>query len=469
MMLPLMRIARLAAVLLLCMGTLHAQPPATATITGVVFDSLFTRQALVGAQVWLEGTEQTARTDATGRFRFGSVAAGKYTVMVLHPTLDSAGVPAPSREIDVTAGDTLDVPLGTPSDRTVVRVLCASQPMDSATGLLVGTVAERGTGRSFEGATIQATWSVWTINKGVKQEVRNASATSDGTGTYRLCGVPTDVPVQLRTVTLTGAASVMELSLDGQLVAMRALLLEPRRAESEVSTTTPSRRATLTATVRMPNGWLVPAVQLSVIGVQEGAVSNDSGVVTLSNLPTGTQIVEFRALGFRPLRTRLALSANRVNRIDVMLDDRITDLTPVTVSALRRPRIVNEFDERRKSGRGVFFDEEYINKRRALGVNDVLTGIPGVKVTLYGYTSVVTMMRSGGMSDNMVDGCSPTYVVDGVRVSTDDSMFSIDNILRPQDIYGMEIYKSLAEAPPQYQVTGSGCGLIVIWTKRGRK
>jgi hypothetical protein len=464
-------LASVAGALAFGSSVLSAQSNSAATVTGIVFDSLFTQRALGGAQVWLEGTDRTAITDAEGRFRFQTIAPGRYTVTVLHAALDSIGVAAPSREIDVTAGATIDVSLGTPSDRTVLSVLCAAQPMDSATGLMVGSVSERGTGRVVEGATILATWSLWTLNKGLKQELRNASATADASGTFRLCGVPTDVPVQLRTVSLGGSAAVMETSLEGQAVAMRSLLLDPARAESD-STASPAigrSRASLTATVRTMSGRPIRGVQTSVIGVPDGALSNDSGVVAMTNLPTGTQVIEFRAIGYRPLRTRLALSARGSNRVDVTLDDRITELSPLTVSALRRPRITNEFEERRKSGRGVFFDEAYIAKRRSLGVNDIFYGVPGVKVSLSGYSSVVTIMRSGGMADNMVDGCSPTYFVDGIRISTDDGMFSIDNIIRPQDIVGMELYRSLAEAPPQYQQSGSGCGLILIWTKRGKR
>jgi hypothetical protein len=263
----------------------------------------------------------------------------------------------------------------------------------------------------------------------------------------------------------------METSLEGQSVALRSVMMAPARGEGEtvVAPDAVSNRASLTATVRTPSGRPLRGVQTSVIGVPEGAISNEGGVVTMADLPVGTQIIEFRAIGYRPLRTRLTLSVRAVNRLDVTLDDRITELSPLTVSALRRPRITSEFEERKKSGRGVFFDEEFIAKRRSLGVNDLFYGVPGVKVSLSGYSSVVTIMRSGGMADNMVDGCSPTYFVDGIRISTDDGMFSIDNIIRPQDILGMELYRSLAEAPPQYQQSGSGCGLILIWTKRGKR
>jgi hypothetical protein len=41
-------------------------------------------------------------------------------------------------------------------------------------------------------------------------------------------------------------------------------------------------------------------------------------------------------------------------------------------------------------------------------------------------------------------------------------------IPRPQDVYGIEIYRNLTGAPPQYQALNSTCGLILIWTTRGR-
>jgi hypothetical protein len=478
------------AVIVWC-GTAGAQEltfvrkePPVGTVTGVVFDSLVSKQVLAGAQLWLEGTELTATSDATGRYRFDKVPVGSYTLTVLHPLLDSLGVPAPSRELTVIDKKEAVVPMGTPSEATVLGVLCAAQRVDSASGVLVGSVSERGTGVALEGASVMASWSLYTIGKavgGLRQEVRTATSTTDASGTFRLCGVPVDVPVQLRTVALNGSTSVMETTLDGQYVGLRALRVEPARADEADATPAPLHgaptagasnaplKASLTATVRTPGGRPISGVQTSVIGVRAGAISNDSGVVTLADVPTGTQVVEFRAIGYRPLRTRVSLRGRGVNRLDVTMDDRLLQLAPINVvSTLQRERFISEFDLRRKGGGGVYFDQEWIRQRKALAVNDMLAGVPGVKVVQYGYSSVVTFQRSMGVTSPGIDGCRPTYFVDGIRVGTDDAAFTIDHFVRPEEMYGMEVYKNVANAPAQYQSTTTSCGLILVWTKRKR-
>ncbi|HEX4934451.1 MAG TPA: hypothetical protein VFV33_14780, partial [Gemmatimonadaceae bacterium] len=42
----------------------------------------------------------------------------------------------------------------------------------------------------------------------------------------------------------------------------------------------------------------------------------------------------------------------------------------------------------------------------------------------------------------------------------------LDAIMRPNDIEGIEVYKNVASAPPQYQPLDSSCGVILVWTRR---
>jgi len=37
----------------------------------------------------------------------------------------------------------------------------------------------------------------------------------------------------------------------------------------------------------------------------------------------------------------------------------------------------------------------------------------------------------------------------------------------PEEILAIEIYANLFSAPMQYQRLNSGCGVILVWTKRG--
>src|SRR5438067_1398337 len=39
--------------------------------------------------------------------------------------------------------------------------------------------------------------------------------------------------------------------------------------------------------------------------------------------------------------------------------------------------------------------------------------------------------------------------------------------LVPQEILAIKVYSTMFSAPPQYQRRDSGCGVILVWTKRG--
>jgi hypothetical protein len=68
----------------------------------------------------------------------------------------------------------------------------------------------------------------------------------------------------------------------------------------------------------------------------------------------------------------------------------------------------------------------------------------------------LNMTRAGG-------NCPPRILVDGSPVAGAD----VDEMVEPQDINGIEIYRGPSEVPGRWMANRSSCGLIVIWTKRG--
>jgi hypothetical protein len=85
-----------------------------ATITGTVFDSS-TGAPMPGAKVFLSGTEYATVSGDSGRFTLSGLPAGRYTIALTHPRLDSLGVFVPGRDVAATLGDTTSVALAVPS------------------------------------------------------------------------------------------------------------------------------------------------------------------------------------------------------------------------------------------------------------------------------------------------------------------------------------------------------------------
>jgi hypothetical protein len=66
-----------------------------------------------------------ATSDAMGRFRFDSVAPGRYSLSILHAVLDSFDLTSPTRVVDVPSEGTVTVDLATPSAATAYLMGCA--------------------------------------------------------------------------------------------------------------------------------------------------------------------------------------------------------------------------------------------------------------------------------------------------------------------------------------------------------
>src|SRR3989442_323580 len=120
-------------------------------VEGTVYDSLL-HAPLRGADVWVRGTEQHVQTDSDGRFHFDSIAPGRYTLLVSHPGLDSAGVFTLAVPVNITTSST-PLSVATPSLATLWRRPCGQElmtPPDS--GLAFGVLQDPKTQNHLAGA-----------------------------------------------------------------------------------------------------------------------------------------------------------------------------------------------------------------------------------------------------------------------------------------------------------------------------
>ncbi|MEW5929321.1 MAG: carboxypeptidase-like regulatory domain-containing protein [Gemmatimonadota bacterium] len=177
-----------------------------ARLVGVVRDSAGAGP-LPGVAVRLAGTPYAAQTGVDGRFRMGDLPEGRYRVEVDHPRLDSLGIPAPAREVELRRDGEARVELAAPSTHEIVALLCPGG-LAPRQGVLLGTVA--GGAAGVEGSAVTVDWSRWDVvneqfhaGSGagggppvvVSREGKQATAGLDERGRFRVCGVPADVPL----------------------------------------------------------------------------------------------------------------------------------------------------------------------------------------------------------------------------------------------------------------------------------
>jgi hypothetical protein len=117
------------------------------------------------------------------------------------------------------------------------------------------------------------------------------------------------------------------------------------------------------------------------------------------------------------------------------------------------------FEDRAKRGFGTFLTREDIDKRQPILLTDLFRSVPGLTVGFDGTNYIVQSSRSVGT------GCQVQWWVDGSPF--DNMAGDMDQMLRPDDIEAVEVYKSASEVPVQFQGRDASCGTVVVWTKRG--
>ena len=162
--------------------------------------------------------------------------------------------------------------------------------------------------------------------------------------------------------------------------------------------------------------------------------------------------------GLRAARTReMALREGDSLEVVIRLSPDTVLLDPLQVVATRhrRPTWVEEFYRRaEKDAHGWFVTREQIERRRASQTSDLLWMAPGIRL--------VAARRGGGYQVRGRGGCVPAVFVDGVRVP--GGAAAIDLWTTPRELEGIEIYHG-SEVPVEYAEPGSGCAVILFWTR----
>jgi hypothetical protein len=454
----------------------------TVVVTGFVLDSL-RELPLAGATVLISKTMFSATTDPSGRFRIVAhgLPDGVYQVGFFHPTLDSLGISPPTQPVMIGRGKASFVQLYVPSAQTVVASVCPDSSRTASRGLVIGVVRNASTDKPMPGVRVVLMWTgVSVAGNSVLKVPQATSVLTDDMGTFRACGVPTQTVARLQARTSTGASGWIDVSVPPDGLALRDVLLGERApavasVPSAPATTAPGApppatdsaahkppplgSAVLTGRVTSTEGKPLEGAMVLLLGTQLSARSTADGAFRLTGLPAGTQSVEVREIGYSPKRFAVDLSPRRPSTLAATLDERTTVLKTMEITAKRGSEIAG-FDQRKKTGLGYYMDRDQIEKSAAISTTDLFRQVPGLTVAWdgQGYQIQVNRASNAGM-------CPVAYYIDGSPfLSLGDD---IDQIVRPEDIAAIEVYKSSAETPMQFQGSDGGpCGTVVIWTKR---
>ncbi|MDB4884377.1 MAG: TonB-dependent receptor plug [Gemmatimonadetes bacterium] len=462
------------ALALFVAAPLGAQGTANGRLEGIVTDSVHA-SPLADADVSatrIDGASAAPRrtiTDKKGHYLFEELAPGRYAVSFASTLLDSLefGVaPAPAV---VVAGQTARADLATPSGRTLRDAACPGAGLRRWTGALLGVVTDAETQKPLAGAEVTVSWSELAIDsaaRDVSAKDRVARASTNASGQYRLCGVPTDERLELQ-IQYHGALgptrSIAVADAEGVLVRNSSfrVVMPGRVGQPEVARDAAERRRTGSASivgrVTRADGQPVAGAQLRLVNGASSARSDDKGEFALLGLPEGAQELEVRRLGYGIARRAVALPAGGSVRENVVME-RVVSLDSVRVVA-RRVRYAEFERNRMRYPGGVFLDEEEIERRGFKTLPLIISNIPGFRL--------ISMSRGRlGIQSTHLRSCEQdragTDRLDPLNLVV-DNMEHVEVVdVHFPEIAAIEAYPNGERAPFKY---ARACSVIVVWTR----
>lgn len=144
----------------------------------------------------------------------------------------------------------------------------------------------------------------------------------------------------------------------------------------------------------------------------------------------------------------------------------VLDSLRIVAETKRISLVLSGYYDRERTGLGHFIGPDKILDRiDTRNVTDFFWSVPGVRLmprsNLAG-SGYVPMMRAAATLQGL---CLPDVYLDGIPMSGADE---IDQFLSPFDIEAIEIYRSPSEVPAQFTTAAANCGVILLWTRKGR-
>jgi hypothetical protein len=441
-------------------GPGHHSDSLAGVLMGGLTDSVHHRP-LANAVVALAGTPRRATSGSDGTFRFDSLPAGSYTLVVSHPLLDTLGLDFTSRPIAVGTQREVRVELSTPSRAAIRDALCPRADPARAPGLILGRVRDADSDAPLVAASVSLAYSELRVSPatGVSRtwHVRKAAVTAGGR--YVICGLPGRVRGTLQAARGADATAEIPVALDDDTLLLRSMTIGSAVAAGD-STASSRSAAVLEGTVVGLDGQPVAGAEATVDGSPAAASTSAHGDFALRPLPSGTHELVVRKVGYDSVTVPVELTRREPRSVLVRLTARAPALATVHVSAATGSGLKRAgFDDRRAMGLGYFVTPAMIDSLRPRALSDLLGTAPGLQVTTTDWGTEVQSTRSTAL---MKDACVNVFVD---RTPWSSSMAGdLDTAFPVADVMAVEVYGG-GTVPSEFTVPGKSCATVVVWTR----
>lgn len=200
---------------------------------------------------------------------------------------------------------------------------------------------------------------------------------------------------------------------------------------------------------------------VSLLGSTVRVVTKTNGRFRIVDLPPGEYVLFVRRIGYAASSSTIELTAGDTLRPSFTLRGAVAELDTVVVADKGGLwPIERDFEDRRRKGFGHFLTQDQIERLNFVDLTDVLMTVPGV-------SPIMTNTRDPFLK------CPYQFFLDGTPLNNHKL---VETLPRPSEVFGVEVYSGPAEIPLQFKTkgpnanphSGSFCGVILVWTKRGK-
>jgi hypothetical protein len=432
------------------------------SLKGFVLDSVH-NAPLAKATISIEGTNRSTQTDGEGHYAIDSIPPGEYRIQVVHPILDTLGVTMRTPAYKFAAGEARDLDLTIPGGEQLANALCPAAQRMRGPGAMLGFVRDPDSKGPASGSKVQLVY--YELDPIGRKQLRQRESQVDSTGMYRICGLPKDMTGKVQVFRngvssgeVAAEASNGFITLRGFTVAGTQTVVEMKNDSGKVRKVALGT-ASVSGRVMNKKGEPLRDARVTLQGQGRTVITQPNGAFVLDSLPSGTQAIEVRRLGYSVTEVPVELSANNATPATITMSDAVPLLAAMRVEAAADKALSDiGYLQRKQMGMGYFLDGKQIN-HESMAFSDVLRVAPGLRIQPAGdgRTYVVTDSRSSG------NGCVNFYV-DGTPWQTMQAG-DIDTYVRPAELVAVEVYHG-SETPAQYTTPGqSSCATIVAWTQ----
>ncbi len=437
--------------------------PGFSKIQGFVIDSVH-NGPLSKAVLLVEGASRQTMTDADGRFSLDSIPPGDHRVLVLSAVLDTLGLTMRTPLHKFTADKTDEMDLSIPSPQRIANAICSSAQRGLGPAVMVGFVRDPETKEPAIGAKVQLVFYVTDIIG--RKQLRTREQPVDSSGLYKICGLPGDMSGKVQVFRNGVSSGEVAAEVTNGFLALRGFSIVGKheamvamKGDSGKTKMVARGSARVTGRVMDKKGQPLRDARVTLQSGSDVALTKANGEFSLDSLPSGTQALEVRKLGYSVTEVAVELSSGTPAVANVTMSDAVPLLATMRVEATENKALSDVgYLERKQTGMGYFMDGNQIN-HEALSFADVMRVAPGLTVVPLGdgHTYVITDSRNPAGN-----GCV-NYYVDGTKW-TEMSPGDVSSFVQPSELVAVEIYHG-SETPAQYTSPGmSSCATVVAWT-----